>query len=128
MSQVIKQETWKLRGLTQKVMSLVCKQMSCCGPVPEAEAEAEAEGCFVDILRVMVLDIYEVSSNAVIYVSILGSLFLQAWNLFNLEGSFSVRTLGLNAAAMGELLAWDFELGKDGWSGGPLGYVGKAGG
>ena len=50
--------------------------MSCCGPVPEAEAEAEAEGCFVDILRVMVLDIYEVSSNAVIYVSILGSLFL----------------------------------------------------
>lgn len=65
---------WKLRGLTQKVMSLVCKQMSCCGPVPEAEADAE--GCFVDILRVVVLDIYEVSSYAVIYVSISGSLFL----------------------------------------------------
>lgn len=123
MSQVIKQEIWKLRGLTQKVMSLVCKQMSCCGPVPEADAE----GCLLDILRVMVLDIHKVSSNAVIYVSILGSLFLQAWNLFNLEGGFSVRTLGSNAAAMGELLAWDFELGKDGWNGGPLGYAGKAG-
>ena len=72
MSQVIKQEIWKLRGLTQKVMSLVCKQMSCCGPVPEADAE----GCLLDILRVMVLDIHKVSSNAVIYVSILGSLFL----------------------------------------------------
>lgn len=123
MSQVIKQGIWKLRGLTQKVMSLVCKQMSCCGPVPEADAE----GSLLNVLRVMVLDIHEVSSNTVIYVSILGSLFLQAWNLFNLEGSFSVRTLGSNAAAMGELLAWDFELGKDGWNGGPLGYVGKAG-
>lgn len=41
---------------------------------------------------------------------------------------FSVRTSGLNVAPVGELLAWDFVIGKDRWSAGPMGYVGKAGG
>lgn len=56
----------------------------------------------------------------------LGSFSLQTWNLFNFWASFSARTLGLNTTPMGELLAWDSEIGKDGWRGGPIGCVSKA--
>lgn len=34
----------------------------------------------------------------------------------------------MNAALVDELLAWDIEIGKDGWNGAPVECVGKAGG
>lgn len=38
MSWITKQKTGRFRGLTQRAMGWVSKQMSCYGPVPEAEA------------------------------------------------------------------------------------------
>lgn len=78
-------------------------------------------GCVSDILKVMVLSVFTRSAiRQLPMFPYLGSLFLQTWSLFNSGGSFSVRTSDLNAAPVGELLAWGFEIGKVGWSGGPM--------
>ena len=70
--------------------------------------------------------IHEVCNRADVHVAILGSSLPAGREYFSFADSFSVRTSGLNAAPVGELLAWDFEIVKDGWNGGPMGCVGKA--